>query len=149
VPLKIQSDPTVKEEGTDTMRAELRRNEAAVDSELCLLPLIQEHPPLTGPLHNLLYTTTNEAHLHPTNGLLLVTRLDGPTPAIARSLVDKALEAETNGLWGRAYFDLRNTPETGLKIGDEWIRNASEICRHLGFETVVTKTPELSPPVFP
>jgi hypothetical protein len=37
--------------------------------------------------------------MHPTNGILLVTRLDGPSASIARGLVDKALEAETNGLW--------------------------------------------------
>ena len=60
---------------------------------------------------------TNSALLNPTNGVLLVARLDGPTPAIARGLVDKALQAETDGLWGRAYFDLRNIKEPGLQAG--------------------------------
>ena len=31
------------------MRVELRRNEASVDSDLALLPCIEEHPPITGP----------------------------------------------------------------------------------------------------
>lgn len=31
-----------------------------------------------------------------------------PPRPTARGLVDKALQAETDGLWGRAYFDLRN-----------------------------------------
>jgi uncharacterized protein (TIGR03790 family) len=35
----------------------------------------------------------------------MVARLDGPAMAIARGLVDKALQAERDGLWGRAYFD--------------------------------------------
>jgi uncharacterized protein (TIGR03790 family) len=149
VPLRIAADPELKEEGEQSLRPELRRNEAAVDSDLALLPLIEPRPMLAGPLRNPVYTTTNVALLHPTNGVLLVTRLDGPTAAIARGLVDKALEAETNGLWGRAYFDLRNITEPGLKQGDDWIRGAAEISRHLGFETVVDENPGTFPAGFP
>jgi len=149
VPLKIGPDSTLKEDGSDKLRVELRRNEAAVDNELCLLPLIEEKPPLSGPLRNVLYTTTNTAFLHPTNSLLLVTRLDGPSPAIARALADKAIEAETDGLCGRAYFDLRNTTDPAFKQGDDWIRGASEICRHLGLETIVDENPGTFPAGFP
>ena len=59
------------------------------------------------------------------------------------------MEAETNGLWGRAYFDLRNTSEPGLKLGDEWIRGASEICRRFGFETIVDENGGTFPAEFP
>ena len=149
VPLRIERDASFKEEGMENLRPELRRDEAAVDSELALLPLIEERPPLAGPLHNVVYTTTNSATLHPTNGVLLVARLDGPTPGIARGLVDKALQAEADGLWGRAYFDLRNTTEPGYKMGDDWIRGAAEICRRLGFETVVDEHPGTFPAGFP
>jgi len=149
VPLRIEKDPNLKEEGMENLRPEMRRDEAAVDSELALLPLIEEKLPLAGPLRNPVYTSTNSAMLHPTNGVLLVTRLDGPTAAIARGLVDKALQAEADGLWGRAYFDLRNTTEPGYKLGDDWIRGASEICRHLGFETVVDENPGTFPAGFP
>jgi uncharacterized protein (TIGR03790 family) len=149
VPVRILPDPNVKEEAAEKLRPELRRNEAAVDSELALLPMIDEHLPLTGPLGNPIYGTTNAAFLSPTNGLLLVSRLDGPTPEIARGLVDKALLAEAEGLWGRAYFDLRNTTEPGLKLGDDWLRNASELCRRLGFETVVDENPATFPAGFP
>jgi len=38
---------------------------------------------------------------------LMVSRLDGPDYAIAAGLVDKALEAEANGLTGTAYIDSR------------------------------------------
>ena len=41
----------------------MRRNEAAVDSELALLPLINEKVPLNGPIRNPVYATTNEAML--------------------------------------------------------------------------------------
>ena len=67
--------------------------------------------PLAGPLPNLLMAAPIASSFRPLNGLLLVARLDGPTPEIASALVDKALAAETNGLWGRAYFDLRNVPD--------------------------------------
>ena len=149
VPVRISEDPTYQEEGAEKLRPEMRRNEAAVDSELALLPLINQKMPLDGPLRNPLYGSTNEAELHPTNAVLLVTRLDGPSAQIARGLVDKAMQAETDGLWGRTYFDVRNTTDPAYKLGDEWIRNASEVCRHLGFETVVDESPATFPVGFP
>ena len=149
VPLRIDKDPHLKEEGLESLRPELRRDEAAVDSELALLPMIEDSLPLAGPLRNPVFTTTNSAMLHPTNGVLLVARLDGPSAAIARGLVDKALQAEADGLWGRAYFDLRNITDPNYKPGDDWIRGASEICRHFGFETLVDEQPGTFPAAFP
>ncbi len=138
VPLRIEDDPNLKEEIPD-MRPELRRNGAAVDSELAMLPWVEQHVPVTGLQLNPAYTTTNAAWLHPTNGLLMVTRLDGPTASIARGLVDKAMEAETNGLCGRAYFDWRSLPTNSpVYRGDEWIIGAARTCQYFGgFETEV------------
>lgn len=149
IPLKIEPEADLKERGADKLRPELRRNEAAVDSELALLPMLDQDLPLDGPLRNPVYMATNSAWLHPTNGILMVARLDGPSAAVARGLVDKALEAEAEGLWGRAYIDLRNTTEPGYKMGDDSIRNAGEICRRLGFETVVDDQPTTFPAGFP
>jgi len=138
VPLRILEDPNLKEEVPD-MRPELRRNGAAVDSELATLPWVEEHLPVTGLQLNPAYTATNAASLHPTNGILMVTRLDGPSASIARGLVDKAMEAETNGLCGRAYFDWRGLPTNSpLYRGDEWILASAKICQYFGgFETKV------------
>lgn len=149
VPLKIKSNPQWQEPGADKLRPDMRRDEAAVDSELALLPMLEQKLPLFGPLRNPVFGATNQVWLHPTNGLLIVARLDGPTVETARGLVDKALQAETNGLWGRAYVDLRNTTEPGYKIGDDWLRAAGEMCRRLGFETVVDENPATFPPEFP
>ena len=149
IPLRIASDPNLKEEGAENLRPELRINGAAVDSELALLPMNEDRLQLAGAFRNPVYGATNVAMLHPTNGVLLVARLDGPTPAIARGLVDKAIQAETEGLWGRAYFDLRNTTDPGMKLGDDWIRSAAEISRRLGFETVVDNNPDTFPAGFP
>ena len=149
VPLRILPDPNLKEPEAEKLQKELRRNEAAVDSELALLPTIEQKLPLVGPLRNPIYAATNLALFHPTNSVLMVARLDGPTAAIARGLIDKALAAEEHGLWGRAYFDVRNTTEPALKIGDDMIRSAAEICRRLGFETAVDESAGTFPAGFP
>jgi uncharacterized protein (TIGR03790 family) len=149
VPLRILRDPNLREPAAESLRPEVRRNEAAVDTELALLPVMDQKLPLAGPLSNPVFGTTNVSLLHPTNAVLLVTRLDGPTASIARGLVDKALEAEEHGLWGRAYFDLRKISDPAYKIGDDWIHNSAEICRHLGFETVVDENPGTFPAGFP
>ena len=132
-----------------SMPPEFRRNEAAVDSELAWLPLSKNDVTLSGPLPNWVYGATNTAMLNPTNGILLVARLDGPSPEIARSLVDKALEAERDGLWGRAYFDERSISDPGYKLGDEWISTAAQISREIGLETTVDKNPDTFPADFP
>src|ERR1043166_4559086 len=131
------------------MRPELRRDEACVDSELALLPCVEQKLPLYGPLGNPAYGLTNANSIHPTNGVLMVSRLDGPSAELARGLVDKAIEGDADGLWGRAYVDLRNIKDPDYKSGDEWIRNAGEICRRLGFETVVDQNSGTFPAGFP
>jgi tetratricopeptide (TPR) repeat protein len=100
-------------------------------------------------LRNPVYGVTNASLMHPTNGVIMVSRLDGPTVEVALGLVDKAMQAESNGFWGRAYFDVRNTSEAGLKQGDEWIRSAAEVCRLLGFETEVDESPSTFSRGFP
>ena len=150
VPLKIASDPALREPANTNQPPQFQRNEAAVDSELAWLPMIEMNPLLTGPMQNWAYGTTNTAWLNPTNGILLVARLDGPTADIARGLVDKALLAERDGLWGRAYFDARGLEKTNsYYLGDEWILGAAQISRALGFETVVDDKPDVFPADFP
>lgn len=151
VPVRIEEDVTADETLPDTLRPELRRNQAAVDSELALLPCIQENLRLAGPLPNACYTGTNAGWINPTNGILITARLDGPSASIARGLVDKAMEAESNGLCGRAYFDLRNLPTNSpLRMGDDWIMTAAKICHYFaGYESTVDNNPSLFPADFP
>lgn len=136
VPATIQREPDLVEAAAAGLPPELQRNEAAVDTQLALLPASEQRLPWTGPLRNPFYTQTNAALLHPTNGLLMVTRLDGPSAAIARGLIDKAIEAETNGLWGRAYFDARGLgTNDAYRQGDDFIRGAATVAQQFGFET--------------
>jgi uncharacterized protein (TIGR03790 family) len=133
----------LKESIPENTKPELRRNEASVDSELAWLPLVKMKFSLAGPLQNWVYGVTNTALLNPTNGILLVARIDGPDADIAKGLVDKALEAERDGLWGRAYFDTRGLGKTDTYYpGDKWIQESAEICHELGFETTLDDKPE-------
>ena len=73
----------------------------------------------------------------------MVSRLDGPSAAIARGLVDKAMEAETNGLWGRAYFDARGYTNGAYAQGDQWMRQAAQAAQIVGYEMELDDRPEL------
>jgi uncharacterized protein (TIGR03790 family) len=148
VPFRIAEDYSLDDPGSGKIAAPVRRNGAAVDSELCTLPIKNSSVPLAGPRSNPVYGKAR-AQVDPTNGVLMVARLDGPTPAVARALVDKALAAEADGLWGRGYFDLRGLTNGEYKKGDDWIGGAAEITRHFGFETVVDEKEATFPAAFP
>jgi len=150
VPLRILDDPQLAEPDLEQLQPELRgRNGAAVDSELMLLPWSRQKVRLAGPLNNPGYAATNAALLNPARGVLMVSRLDGPDAAAAGKLVDKAMQAETNGLWGRAYFDLRGVTNGEYKKGDDWLRAGAQAARRLGFETAVDERPETFSAAFP
>ena len=159
VPLKIAPssimenylDNTFIERFADKVtRDKLRGNEAAVDSELAWLPEIKIKVPLSGPLPNPFYLCTNRAAMNCTNGLLLVSRLDGPTAEIANGIVDKSIQAENSGLWGRAYFDARGLAATNdYYLGDVWMMAGAEISRQLGFEVEIDTNADLFPASLP
>src|SRR5277367_127414 len=52
VPLRIAEDPLLPDPGEEMVREPLRRNGAAVDSELCTLPVQNPSGPLAGPRGN-------------------------------------------------------------------------------------------------
>lgn len=149
MPLKIRADPLLVEDVPPGVPTELHRNEAAVDSELVWLPRLLQKPPLAGLQTNPVYRATQPALLHPTNGILLVARLDGPDANIACGLVDKALEAERDGLWGRAYVDLRGLREGTYKLGDDVLRGAALACAKAGYDVAVDLAPATLPPEYP
>ena len=149
VPTKFLADTNLVEPGTESARPELRRTEASVDSQLTCLPIVPRNPRWAGALNNHAFAATNPAALHPTNGILLVTRLDGPTPEIAARLVDGALKAETNGLWGRAYIDSRGLTNGPYGQGDDWMRLTADLSRRWGFETDLDTNADTFPASYP
>lgn len=78
-------------------------------------------------------------HFDGTYGIYLVTRIDGPSVEIAKSIIDKALYAEDNvtARNGKAYFGnwgKRNS------IGDKAIKRCAKIAKDIGI-SVVFKDP--------
>ena len=145
LPYRIQQDPNYDpnhlEEVYKNLPAHLQRNEGSVEGELALLP-IAGRTTAWGPVRNPVYGMTNFTVIHPTNGLFMVTRIDGPSPAIAKGLVDKAMIAERDGLNGRAYVDMRGLTSGSYVLGDVWMTNVATVARRHGFETTVDIQPE-------
>lgn len=124
---------------------------AAVDSELMLLWWAKYDA--TRWQINPLYWQVSEADRNKADRTLITCRLDGPTPDIAKRLVDDALTAEAKGLKGKAYFDARGqkldvkNPQqwTGYQGYDESFREAAELMRKAGFDVILDD----KDPVFP
>ncbi|MBL6764642.1 MAG: TIGR03790 family protein [Verrucomicrobiae bacterium] len=150
VPLKIKRDVGLIEQNTDQLPEPLRKkNEASVDSELSWLPRSKGHVPLNGAIANVFYGTSNLFNFHSTNGVLMVGRLDGPTPVLAKRLVDFAISAETNGFWGNAYIDLRGITEGEYARGDSWLRAAATAAKSYGMDTIIDEREATFPTGFP
>jgi uncharacterized protein (TIGR03790 family) len=79
---------------------------------------------------------------------LMVSRLDGPSYAIASGLVDKAIAGETRGLTGKAYVDSRGLYAKDLySVYDQSLRGLASLTR-LGTSLAVggERTAALFPP---
>lgn len=74
-------------------------------------------------------------HFDGTEGIYQVSRLDGPTVAIANSLVDKALRAErtVTATSGKGYLGTLGTK----RVGDLAIRKTAEFGKWLGIEVTM------------
>ena len=84
IPSLIVKDPTLVEPSMAHLPPEMQRNSGAVDTQLALLPVVEQNLPWTGPLASPFYAVTNAQQFQPTNGILMVTRLDGPSVEVAR-----------------------------------------------------------------
>jgi uncharacterized protein (TIGR03790 family) len=116
---------------------------AAVDSELSLA--LNDDYPLEKWLANPYFVGFQQqlAELpFSKEQVLLVARLDGPTPQIARRMLDDSLRAEAEGLTGKAYFDARwPRPEkkhlNGYALYDASLHQAAELTTKLSWLPVV------------
>lgn len=142
VPLRIANDPELLEAGLANVPKQFKINRASVDSELALLCVPQKLT-MTAHLPNLLF---QQKVPNPQNMMvaLRVSRLDGPSTEAVKRLVDRSIEAETNGLKGRAYFDLGGPHAKG----DEWLKAAANMAKAAHFDTDIdTKKSAMNHPV--
>jgi uncharacterized protein (TIGR03790 family) len=149
MPLKIAEDPTIL--APENLMSQLRANAASVDSELALLPV--QGLPLYGLVANPYFA---DKRIRPfssffANYLILVTRLDGPSPGIVRRMIQDAVEVEKTELTGRAFFDLRSIEKKDdpYRLGDDWIDRAATLFRSAGFEVEIDRRPEVAPKYAP
>ncbi|MBK8277953.1 MAG: TIGR03790 family protein [Nitrospira sp.] len=85
--------------------------DASLDSELSLLWWDRDLYPVAWRWDNPLFQ--DHAASSDQLPILMVSRLDAPTPELAKSLVDRALQAERTGLNGSVYFDARGLQPDG------------------------------------
>jgi len=120
----------------DWFKISNQETEAAFDSELSLI--LWPTYALGGWINNDLNPDPPAAlrlpgSNKPLGKTLMVARLDGPTPAIVRRLIDDALAAEKVLLRGQACFDARgvknNNTFCSTGFFDETIRRAADITR--------------------
>ena len=82
---------------------------------------------------------------------LMVGRLDGPTPAIARRLVDDALAVEKTGLSGGFYLDARGltgqaTPGSYVWFDQHLLHLSDLLKKYSAMKVVLDKQPGVFPP---
>lgn len=108
---------------------EKKEYRAAVDSELALV--LAEDYPLDGWVLNPFFLgVKNQKGPVAKDEVLFVSRLDGPTEAIVKRIIDDSLATEAEGLKGTAYFDARwkrpeKNPDSGYAFYDNSIHRAA------------------------
>jgi uncharacterized protein (TIGR03790 family) len=122
-------------------------NEASVDSEIAILGVYT--PQMSGAMNNPYFRMNQRIADTPIPPLLLVCRLDGPTPEMVRRMIDDSIATEKSGLRGIAYIDARGTKEKGFAEGDKWIFGAAEVARRKGMPTVLDSGEGLFPVGYP
>ena len=117
--------------------------DASLDSELSLLWVNPEAYRVAGksvnPLHYTIPVRSDPAAL--SFPVLMVSRLDAPTPALAMQMVDHALATEHSGLHGTVYIDTRGfwRPATLFSTGayDQNMRELAGLFRRVTSYPVV------------
>jgi len=146
IPLKIRATTPSPGEQVDNNQIS-SDTRASVDSELSVLGI--PSTPLGGPGNNPYFQSFKSITEIENLPLLLVCRLDAPTPEIVKRMITDAVETEKSGLWGRAYVDGAQQTAAGLGEGDLWLKNTVRDLRRVGIPTVYDTESALFPLGFP
>lgn len=146
VPLRItrsasaSPDSSPPDAPTDPFKG---HDEASVDSELAMFGL--EGLPYEGPWQNKFFQSKvpfSQANLP---FLVLTARIDAPSFATCRRMIQDAIDTETCGLWGMCYVDVANK----FPLGDAWMKDIAAQSRNAGIPTVVDSFNETFPAGYP
>jgi uncharacterized protein (TIGR03790 family) len=136
IPLRIghQAIPKDPETGQEPVIPG-EENAASVDSELAALGVLEKlskgmivNPYFKG---NVPFSKTG---LTP---MFLVGRIDGPTKAIAKRLIDDAIAVEKEGLYGKAYIDLAQKTQAGYADGENWLLSSARTLELKGIPVIM------------
>ncbi len=122
-------------------------NQAAVDSELAILGYHLRI--VSGAVNNPYFRGYSRIADARRPELMLVCRLDAPTPEIVRRMITDSLATEEAGLTGIAYIDGRGIKEEGYEEGDQWLFVLSNTARRRGTPVVLDNGPGLFPESYP
>ncbi len=134
VPLRIANDPALLETNLDQLPKQFRVNNGSVDGELALLAS-PANLPMTAFVPNPLFSNLEPTRLD-AKRVIRVSRLDGPNVESVTRLIDRSLQAEAEGLMGRAYFDIGGPHAKG----DEWMNAAGDLAVKAFFDTDFEQT---------
>jgi len=123
------------------------RNEAAVDSELTTLGFLTRS--ISGALNNPYYRSFSRITDAALPNLMLVARLDAPTPEQVKRMITDSLATEQAGLRGFAYVDARGIKDAGLAEGDKWLLKAADDARRRGSPVVLDLGEGMFPQAYP
>ncbi len=148
IPLKIKSCGPYEGDVPDgEPEAIFIRNECALDSELALLGLWSRR--ISGILANPYYRDDKVIQDTELTSQLLVCRLDAPTPAIVRRMIEDTIATEKTGLRGLAYVDARGLKAGPLADGDRWLEKVAADFRENGIPVILDNGPALFPAPYP
>ncbi len=115
---------------------------AAVDSELALL-LVPDYA-LSEWRPNPEYLYNRRSKIIYLGQVLMISRIDAPTPELAQKLIRTAIEVEKTGLSGKLYLDARGlTGKGAYALFDEDIRKTAQILEQSSMPVVLDNRPKL------
>lgn len=124
-----------------------QRNEASVDSELALLGRFSME--ISGFVRNAYFQSYRPIVQYEDPSVMLVCRLDAPAAETVRRMIIDSVDAQKNGLWGRAYIDSAQNTGAGLEIGDKWLQETRDQLRKAGIPVIYDDSPAIFPTGYP
>ena len=134
VPFKIKRSAVTQQSSQKLPAHFAKATEASVDSELSMSG-IHGLPPV-GPLNNPYFKKDLSISKANIPYIMLVGRIDGPSYAICKRMIDDAIATEKQGLWGMCYLD-KALKGSGFAIGDQWLDNIARLNDSTGIPTVM------------
>lgn len=118
-------------------------DEASVDSELAMFGA--DKLPTEGVLQNKFYQSEKGISETEMPFLILTARIDAPSFATCKRMIEDAIAVEETGLWGRAYVDIANK----FPQGDQWLEEVVKANAATGIPTVIDRFNDTLPKNYP